>query len=47
VIEHLPERAGDVKHSRAAIDRLLATGFRHTGSMDEGLRATLEYFRKA
>jgi UDP-glucose 4-epimerase len=46
VIQHLPERAGDVKHSRAAIDKLLATGFRHTGSMEEGLRSTMEYFRK-
>jgi UDP-glucose 4-epimerase len=47
VIHHLPERAGDVKHSRAAVDRLLATGFRHTGSMEEGLISTIDYFRNA
>jgi UDP-glucose 4-epimerase len=46
-IQHLPERPGDVKHSRAAIDRLLATGFRHTGDMEKGLRSTMEYFRGA
>ena len=46
VVQHLPERPGDVKHSRAAIDKLLATGFRHASSMEEGLKATLEYFRK-
>jgi UDP-glucose 4-epimerase len=45
-ILHAPQRAGDVKHSRAAIDKLLATGFRHTGSMDEGLRDTFDYFRR-
>jgi UDP-glucose 4-epimerase len=45
-IQHAPERAGDVKHSRAAIDKLLATGFRHSGNMDEGLRDTFDYFRR-
>lgn len=44
-IQHLPERPGDVHHSRASIDKLLATGFRHTSTMPEGLLATLEYFR--
>jgi UDP-glucose 4-epimerase len=44
-IQFGPERAGDVKHSRAAIDALLATGFRPTSGMEEGLRATLDYFR--
>ncbi len=44
-IEYLPERAGDVRHSRAAIDSLLATGFQHASSMDAGLLATMEYFR--
>ena len=31
--------------TKSAIDKLLSTGFRHSSSMDEGLRATLEYFR--
>ncbi len=40
-IVHLPERPGDVKHSRASIDKLLATGFRHVSSLDQGLVETL------
>jgi len=45
-IQHLPERAGDVKHSMAAIDRLTATGFEPTSSFDEGLAQTIAYFRE-
>ncbi|HWD20009.1 MAG TPA: NAD-dependent epimerase/dehydratase family protein [Verrucomicrobiae bacterium] len=41
VIEHAPERAGDVRHSVAAIDRLRQTGFVPQGSLAEGLRLTL------
>ncbi len=44
-VEHLPERAGDVKHSMAAVDKLKATGFVPQFSFDEGLAATIEYFR--
>lgn len=44
-VVHLPERSGDVKHSRASIDRLLATGFRHVSSLEEGLVETLDFFR--
>ncbi len=40
-----PERAGDVRHSRASVDRLAAAGFRPTGTLDAGLRATLDSFR--
>lgn len=46
-IIHLPERAGDVRHSRASIDRLLASGFRHVSSLEQGLAETLAYFRPA
>ena len=42
-IVHLPERAGDVKHSRASIDKLLATGFRHISSLEKGLEETLGF----
>ena len=45
VIEHLPERAGDVKHSRAAVEKLLGTGFRHVASRETGSAATLDFFR--
>ncbi len=45
-ITHQPERPGDVRHSRAAIDKLLATGFRHVSSLEQGLADTLESFRR-
>ena len=44
-IKHGPERAGDVKHSMAAVDRLRATGFQPQGSLAEGLKTTVEFFR--
>jgi UDP-glucose 4-epimerase len=43
-IQHLPERAGDVKHSMACVDRLRATGFVPTSDFDAGLAATIEFF---
>jgi len=43
-IVHGPERAGDVKHSMAAIERLLATGFVPSGQFREGLAATIAFF---
>lgn len=39
-----PERAGDVKHSMAAVDKLMATGFKPSSDFDKGLAATIEYF---
>ncbi|OGV84947.1 MAG: dTDP-glucose 4,6-dehydratase [Lentisphaerae bacterium RIFOXYB12_FULL_65_16] len=44
-IQHLPERAGDVKHSVAAIDRLRATGFRPANDFDTGLAQTIRFFQ--
>ena len=44
-IRHLPERAGDVRHSRAAVDLLKATGFQPVSTMEEGITATMAYFR--
>ncbi|MEO1236491.1 MAG: NAD-dependent epimerase/dehydratase family protein [Planctomycetota bacterium] len=46
-VEHRAARAGDVQHSRAAIDRLLATGFTHVGDFETGLARTVEHFRRA
>jgi UDP-glucose 4-epimerase len=43
-IQHLPERAGDVKHSQAAVERLRATGFVPASDFDAGLTATIEFF---
>jgi UDP-glucose 4-epimerase len=42
---HAPERAGDVKHSRASADKLLAAGWRPDHDLKEGLATTLGFFR--
>ncbi|MEN8256117.1 MAG: NAD-dependent epimerase/dehydratase family protein, partial [Verrucomicrobiota bacterium] len=44
-IEYAPERAGDVKHSMASIEKIMAAGFQPTSSFDEGLRATIDFFK--
>lgn len=46
-IKHAPERAGDVKHSLAAIDRLQAAGFAPVSDFQTGLEATIHFFREA
>ncbi len=43
IIRHGPERPGDVRHSRAGVDRLRAAGFQPAGSLEAGLAATLAY----
>ncbi len=45
-VVHLPARLGDVRHSCASAKKLQATGWRPVSSLDEGLRETLEVFRK-
>jgi UDP-glucose 4-epimerase len=44
-IERGPVRAGDVKHSQAAVEKLLATGFSPDSRFDEGLARTIEFFK--
>ena len=44
-IVHAAERAGDVKHSLASVDKIRATGFSPAGSLNEGLRATVEFLK--
>jgi UDP-glucose 4-epimerase len=44
-IKHAPERAGDVKHSLAAIDKLRAAGFAPTSNFEDGLAATIRGFQ--
>ncbi|HEX7261357.1 MAG TPA: NAD-dependent epimerase/dehydratase family protein [Luteolibacter sp.] len=44
-VAHLPERAGDVRHSRASSDKLRAAGWTPKHTLDEGLARTLEFFR--
>jgi UDP-glucose 4-epimerase len=39
-IRFAPERAGDVRHSRASIDRLRAAGWSPAGSLQQGLERT-------
>jgi UDP-glucose 4-epimerase len=45
-IEHLPPRAGDVRHSLASTERLLSAGWKPTSSVQSGLAETVEYFRQ-
>lgn len=42
---HGPERAGDVKHSRASAGKLMAAGWSPSSTLGDGLAATLDYFR--
>jgi len=44
-IRHVAERSGDVKHSMAAVEKLRAAGFTPTGSMRDGLDATVNFFQ--
>ena len=45
-IEHAPARAGDVRHSLAAIDKLRAAGFAPASNFAAGLAATIQFFQK-
>lgn len=42
---HAPERPGDVKHSRASADKLLAAGWKPQHTLHEGLSATFDFFK--
>ena len=45
-IEHLPPRAGDVRHSLASTERLLSAGWKPKSSVQSGLTETVDYFRQ-
>ena len=45
-IEHLPARAGDVRHSLASTERLLAAGWKARSSVSAGLAETIAAFRQ-
>ena len=45
-IEHLPPRAGDVRHSLASTERLLAAGWKARSSVSAGLVETIDFFRR-
>lgn len=44
-IRHLAERPGDVKHSRASVEKLFAAGWQPAHTMDEALVATIALMR--
>jgi UDP-glucose 4-epimerase len=44
-IEYADVRAGDVKHSKADVSKILSTGFSPTCNFQEGLAATIEFFK--
>ena len=46
-IVHLPERAGDVKHSSACVDKLMATGFKPSYNFDQGLEIAVKAYKEA
>ncbi len=45
-ILHAPERPGDVRHSRASSDKFRAAGWVPRYTLEDGLAATLDYFRR-
>lgn len=45
-IEHLAPRAGDVRHSLASTERLLAAGWKARSSVSAGLAETIDFFRR-
>lgn len=44
-IQYGEERLGDVRHSRASIDKLQSTGFTPVSTLEQGISETLEFFR--
>ena len=46
-IVYLPERPGDVKHSTACVDKLLATGFKPSWDFRRGLEVTVQSYVEA
>ena len=45
-IEHLPPRAGDIRHSLASTERLLSAGWKPQSSVSVGLAETIAAFRR-
>ncbi len=43
-IEHAVERPGDVRHSRAAVDRLVGSGWKPAFTLSDGLAETIRFF---
>jgi UDP-glucose 4-epimerase len=45
-IQFAAERAGDIRHSQAAVSRIQAAGFVPSNAFDDGLAETIDYFRR-
>ena len=45
-IVHLEDRPGDVRHSMACVDKAAQAGYRAGHTFDEGLAATIDFYRK-
>lgn len=43
-VVNMPERAGDIKHSGASVNKLLSTGYKHSTNFDSGLEDTINYY---
>jgi UDP-glucose 4-epimerase len=46
LVRYAPERAGDVKHSVASVDRIKELGYKFEGSLDLGLAKLADFFRR-
>jgi len=46
-IKHAPERAGDVKHSMAGVEKIGAAGFVPQGNLADGLKETIKFFKQS
>jgi UDP-glucose 4-epimerase len=44
-IIHRDPRPGDIKHSRASIDKLMSAGFNRVSTLELGISETLDFFR--
>lgn len=45
-VRFAPERPGDIKHSCAAIDKIRSAGYQPSNAFDDGLSATINFFRQ-
>lgn len=46
-IVYMDKRPGDVKHSMAAIDKLLTTGFTPESNFEDGLKKSVQFFQQS
>ena len=46
-IQNREERLGDVKHSRASVDKLRSSGFNHVSTLELGISETFVFFRQS